>query len=74
MSTVSVHVEGELADMLQQLAAAQQRSEAEIVREALEAYMKPRPLPKGVGKYRSGQQDTSEQAKQILRDAERRAG
>ena len=46
------------------------RSEAEIVRDALEAYApSKRRLPKGAGLYHSGRSDTCQNAEQILRDA-----
>ena len=61
------------AESLQELAAAHQRSEEAVVREALSAYVRSakRVLPKGIGKYHSGRSDVSTQARQILCDAAR---
>jgi hypothetical protein len=68
MSAITIELDNETADGLRRLAAAQQRSESEIVREALEAMLRsPRPLPKGMGQYHSGQADNSERARTILR-------
>jgi predicted transcriptional regulator len=70
MSTVTVEISGPAAEKLRQLVEAEQRSEAEIVRDALEAYAPyKRRLPKGAGLYHSGRSDTSENAEQILCDA-----
>ena len=70
MSIVTVEISGPAAEKLRHLVQAEQRSEAEIVRDALEAYTPcKRRLPKGAGMYHSGRSDTSENAEQILRDA-----
>lgn len=70
MSAMTVELNGEIVEELRQLAAAQERSETEIVREALSAYLRSaRPLPKGMGRYRSGQGKVSEQARDLLRQA-----
>ena len=70
MSTVTVEISGPAAERLHQLVEAEQRSEAEIVRDALEAYApSKRRLPKGAGLYHSGRSDTCQNAEQILRDA-----
>jgi hypothetical protein len=70
MSAMTVELNGEIVEELRRLAAAQERSETEIVREALSAYLRGvRPLPKGMGRYRSGQGNVSEQARDLLRQA-----
>jgi hypothetical protein len=70
MSAMTVELNGEIVEELRRLAAAQKRSETEIVREALNTYLRGvRPLPKGMGRYRSGQGDVSEQARDLLRQA-----
>jgi predicted transcriptional regulator len=70
MTAITVHVDDEMAELLHRLAVAQQRTETEIVREALAAFMQaPRPLPRGMGKYRSGRRDVSEKARDLLREA-----
>jgi metal-responsive CopG/Arc/MetJ family transcriptional regulator len=70
MSAMTVELNGEIVEELRRLAAAQERSETEIVREALSTYLRSvRPLPKGMGRYRSGQGTVSEQARDLLRQA-----
>jgi predicted transcriptional regulator len=70
MATITVEISGAAAEKLQHLVDAEQRSEAQIVRDALEAYApRERRLPKGAGKYRSGRSDTSHNVDQILKDA-----
>ena len=70
MVSINVQLEDDLANLVRKLAADQNRSESDIVSDALSAYARPaRPLPKGMGKYRSGQNDGSERAREILRDA-----
>jgi len=60
---------------IRQLADTEQRSQAEIIREALYTYIKQvehrttRSLPKGIGAYRSGRRDVAEWAEELLRDA-----
>ncbi|MBI3824162.1 MAG: hypothetical protein HY289_15955 [Planctomycetes bacterium] len=63
MTAITVNVNDEIAQELRRLAAAQARTEADIVGEALAAYVQTaRPVPKGMGKYHSGQSNISEQA------------
>jgi hypothetical protein len=63
-------MEDDMAEVLHRLAAAQQRSETDIVRDAVAAYVQTaRPLPKGMGKYHSGQGQVSEKARDLLREA-----
>jgi len=70
MSTITVEISGSVAEKLRHLVEAEQRSEAEIVRDALEAYTtSKRRLPKGAGMYRSGRSDIGQNAEEILRDA-----
>ncbi len=70
MTAITVQIDDDLADLLRRLASSQQRSETDIVREALAAYVQTaRPLPQGLGKYHSGQGDVSEKARDILRHA-----
>jgi len=61
---------------LRHLAAVEGRSQAELIREALESYTQRsiRPAPKGVGKYRSGEPDVAQRAKDILSAAAKRGG
>jgi hypothetical protein len=70
MTAITVHLNDDMAEELRRLAAAQERSEAEVVCEALSAYVQTvRPLPKGMGKYHSGQGNVSEQARDPIRQA-----
>ena len=70
MTAITVHINDEVAHELRRLAEAQERSETEIVCEALAAYVQTaRPLPKGMGRYRSGQTKVSEQARDLIRQA-----
>jgi hypothetical protein len=70
MTTLTIQLDDAAAESLRRLAEQEQRNPTDIVRDALTAYATVRrPLPKGVGKYHSGQSDVSERAKQILRDA-----
>jgi len=65
--SITIELQDNEVDALRSLAAAEQRSEADILRTALAAYSS-RPLPKGMGKYQSGRSDTSKKAREILRD------
>jgi ribbon-helix-helix CopG family protein len=71
MVKTTVYLEQEVALALRQLSAVQGRSQAELIRDALAAYTQGtvRPMPKGMGKYRSGEPDVAQRAKQILADA-----
>jgi metal-responsive CopG/Arc/MetJ family transcriptional regulator len=70
MTAITVQLDDDLAEVLRRLATAQKRSETDIVREALAAYVRTaRPLPRGMGKYHSGQGNVSEQTRDLLRQA-----
>jgi len=66
-------LDDETAAELRRLASAQNRAETEVMRDALSVYVRQtrRALPKGAGKYRSGQTDVSSNARRILREATR---
>jgi hypothetical protein len=70
----TVYLSHETALALRHVAAVEGRSQAELIREAVENYTKRslRPAPKGVGKYRSGEPDVARRAKDILSAAARR--
>jgi hypothetical protein len=70
MVKTTVYLNPETALALRQLARAQGRSQAEVIREALELYASraTRPKPGGIGKYRSGRSDVSERAEELLRE------
>ena len=70
MTAITVQLKDDIAEELRRLAMAQERSETEIVCEAVAAYVQTaRTLPKGMGKYHSGQGKVSEQARDLLRQA-----
>jgi len=70
MTAITIELTGPAADKLRRLADTEQRSEAEIVRDALEAYAPAkRKLPRGAGKYSSGQRDLAQKDEEILRNA-----
>ena len=70
---LTVELDEQTAAVVQALAAGENRSASEVIRDAMAAYASvgKRPLPKGAGKYRSGRTDTSEKVDDILRDAVR---
>ena len=76
MVRTTVYLDQETALALRHLAAAQRRSQAELIRDALQTYTKQsaRPTSKGIGKYRSGESDVAERAKDILSAAAKRGG
>jgi hypothetical protein len=70
MPAITIGLKDDIAADLHRFAVAQERSETEIVCEALTAYVRTaRPVPKGMGKYRSGQGNVSEQALGLIRQA-----
>jgi hypothetical protein len=76
MIRTTVYLKPETAIALRQIAAVQHRSQAEIIRDALDHFTKDaaRPRSKGIGKYRSGEPDVARRAKQILAAAAKRGG
>jgi hypothetical protein len=70
MFILTVELDEQVAATVRNLAAAQRCSEREIVQEAVAAYThNTRPMPSGMGKYRSGRADVSERVDDILNDA-----
>ncbi len=70
MIAITIELKDEIAERLRQVAAAQERTETDVICDALAAYVHSvRPLPKGMGKYRSGHGKVSEQARDLLRQA-----
>ena len=74
MVKTTVYLESDTALALRQIAAAQHRSQAELIRDALAAYTRQAHRTKlpGMGEFDSGHSDTSERAEEILKDAARR--
>jgi hypothetical protein len=66
---VTIELDEQTAAVVQELAANENRSAGEVIRDALAAYpgRRKRSLPKGVGKYRSGQSDIAQNLREILR-------
>jgi Ribbon-helix-helix protein, copG family len=75
MRKTTLYLDEETDLSLKQLARAQGRSQAEVVREALAIYAAgaERPRPVGIGAYRSGRSDVSASAERLLRAAARRS-
>ena len=73
MVSMTIQLDERLADVLREMAQAQQRSQEELILEAVSLYAtRPeRKVPKGVGAYRSGRSDVSANARDILRDEAR---
>jgi predicted transcriptional regulator len=74
VTKTTVYLDSDVALTLRQMAEAQGRSQAEIIRHALETYTKSVKRPKipGIGEFDSGHADTSERAEQILKRASKR--
>jgi predicted transcriptional regulator len=71
---ISVCLDSDMVLALRRMAEAQGRSQAEIIRHALETYTRSIKKPKipGVGEFDSGHKDTSQRAEQILSRAAKR--
>lgn len=76
MVKTTVYLDETIALRIRQLAKTKGRSQAEVIRDALETYTRDveRPRPKGIGAYSSGRSDVSERAEEILREAARKRG
>jgi hypothetical protein len=73
MIKTTVYLDPEAVLALRQLAQAQGRSQAELIREAIDRLTRSesRPPPQGMGGYRSGRSDVSERAEELLHQAVR---
>ncbi|MBV9768261.1 MAG: CopG family transcriptional regulator [Bryobacterales bacterium] len=71
MTKTTVYLETDTVLALRQMAETQGRSQAELIRDALEAYTNgaTRLLPSGLGKYDGGETRGAERAKDFLRSA-----
>jgi hypothetical protein len=70
VAALTVQLDDDLLQRLRDLAAAQKRSETEIIREAVAGYVRSaRPLPIGMGQYHSGRADGAERARDLVREA-----
>ena len=68
MKRTTIYLEPELEVLLKLEVLRQRRPMAEIVREAVQAYVtrEPRRAPPGAGAFRSGRSDTAERVEEIL--------
>ena len=68
MKRTTIYLEPALETLLKLEVLRQKRPMAEIVREAVEAYVtrEPRKAPPGAGAFESGQSDTAERLEEIL--------
>jgi hypothetical protein len=77
MVKTTVYLEELIAQQLRGLARLQKRSQAELIREALarfvegESRVMERPVPVGVGQFRSARSDIGSRAEELLRRAAR---
>ncbi len=71
MTKTTVYLDADTVLALRRMAETQGRSQAELIRDALDAYTNGarRPLPRGLGKYDSGETNGAESAKDFLRSA-----
>ena len=74
MVKTTVYLDTEIVLSLRRMAESEGRSQAELIRDALHQFTRghKRPLPRGLGKYSSGESNVSERAKDILRAAAKR--
>jgi hypothetical protein len=71
MKRTTVYLEPELEVLLKLEVLRQKRPMAELVREALHAYVvrEPKRVPPGAGAFASGHADTAERAEELLGEA-----
>ena len=71
MKRTTVYLEPELEVLLKLEVLRQKRPMAELVREALHAYVtrEPKRVPPGAGAFASGHTDTAERAEELLGEA-----
>lgn len=71
MVRIQLELDERTVETLRQMAAAENRSESELVRDVLDEFVQSarRRLPIGAGKYRSGSKETSERTDEILKSA-----
>jgi predicted transcriptional regulator len=76
MVKTTVYLDSDVVLALRQMADSQGRSQAELIREAIQTHVKKAKRPKlpGIGEFDSGHTDTSERADQILTRAAKRGG
>lgn len=73
MLRTTVYLKEELAVALRQLSSLEQRPQAEVIRDAIDDYVRKAlretkvELPPGIGAYQSGRSDVSAKVDEILR-------
>jgi len=74
VTKTTVYLDSDTVLALRQMAETQGRSQAELIRDALQNYTSAakRPLPRGLGKYDSGETHGAEHAKDFLRSASKK--
>ena len=74
VTKTTVYIGSDIVLALRQMAETQGRSQAELIREALETYTRKVKRPKipGVGEFDSGHADTSDRAEDLLNRAAKR--
>ena len=74
MVKTTVYLDTEVALSLRRMAESEGRSQAELIRDALQTYTRRAKRPKlpGIGEFDSGHTDTSERAEEILARAAKR--
>lgn len=72
MKRTTVYLDPDLEVLLKLEATRRKRPMAELLRDALRAYLtrSPRRLPPGVGEFASGQSDIAERAEEILAETD----
>jgi len=70
----TIYLDRDLLHCFQRMAAGQGRSQAELIREAMDQYARKAsvPKPKGWGKFDSGRKDISSKVDLILEEAGRK--
>jgi hypothetical protein len=75
MVKLTVHLEEAVVARLRELSRLSGYSRAELIRQAVSAFVQPEPLsrpePVGVGQFRSGRTHIGRQAEELLRKAAR---
>jgi hypothetical protein len=76
MVKTTVYLDSDVVLALRQMADSQGRSQAELIREAIQTHVNKAKRPKlpGIGEFDSGHTDTSARADQILMRAAKRGG
>jgi predicted transcriptional regulator len=74
LTKTTVYLDSDTVLALRRMSETQGRSQAELIREALEAFTHKANRPKipGIGEFDSGHTDTSERAEQLLKRAAKR--